>query len=85
VKRQYIWILIALMSVALLGLIVVQFRWIQEAIKVEKRKFNSLVEKSLSEIVDKIAERETILYREKDIISFSDKNDAYRLSDQVKY
>ncbi len=82
-KRQYIWILIVLMSVALLGLIVVQFRWIQEAIKVEKRKFNSLVEKSLSEIVNKIAERETVLYREKDIISFSNKNDAYRLSDQV--
>ncbi len=71
------------MSVALLGLIVVQFRWIQNAIKVEKRKFNSLVEKSLSEIVDKIAERETVLYKEKEIISFSDKNDAYRLSDQV--
>ena len=82
-KRQYIWILIVLMSVALLGLIAVQFKWIQSAIEVEKKKFNSLVESSLSEIVDKIAERETVLYREKDIISFSAKNDAYRLSDQV--
>ncbi len=82
-KKQYIWILIALMSVALLGLIVVQFRWIQDAIKVEKRKFNLLVEKSLSEIVDKISERETVLYKKKGIISFSNKNDAYRLSDQV--
>jgi len=83
VKRQYIWILIFLMSVALLGLIVVQFRWIQNAIRVERKKFDFLVEKSLSEIVDKIAEHETVLNIKRETISFSDKNDTYRLSDQV--
>jgi len=83
VKRQYIWILIALMTVALLGLIMVQFRWIQNAIKVERKKFSLLIEKSLSEIVDKVAEGETVLRLEKGVTSFSDKNDVYRLSDQV--
>lgn len=82
-KRQYIWVLIVLMSVALLGLIMVQFRWIQNAIKVERKKFDLLVEKSLSEVVEKIAEHETVLNIQKETISFSDKNDTYRLSDQV--
>ena len=71
------------MSVALIGLIMVQFRWIQNAIKVERSKFNLLVESSLSEVVDKIADQETVLKIDREKISFSDKNDAYRLSDQV--
>lgn len=82
-KRRYIWILIFLMSVALLGLIVVQFKWIQGAIRVERKKFDFLVEKSLSQIVDKIAEHETVLNIQRETTSFSDKNDTYRLSDQV--
>lgn len=81
-KKRYIWFLIVLMSVSLLGLIVVQFRWIQNAIKVEKKKFDSLIDKSLAEIVDKISDKETILYEKSQKISFSDKDDAYSLFDK---
>ena len=54
------------MSFALIGLIMVQFKWIQNAIKVERKKFDLLVEKSLSEIVQKIAEHETVLNIQKE-------------------
>ena len=82
-NRRYIWILIFLMSVALLGLILVQSKWIHNAIKVEKNKFDLLVEKSLSEIVDKIAEHETVLNIQRETTSISDKNDTYRTSENI--
>jgi len=78
VKRRYIWILIVLMTFALLGLILVQFKWIQNAIKIERKKFDLLIEKSLSEVVQKIAEHETVLNIHNETVSFSTKNDTYR-------
>jgi two-component system, OmpR family, phosphate regulon sensor histidine kinase PhoR len=72
------------MSLALLGLIVLQFRWIQNAISVERNKFDLLVEKSLSEIVDKVAEHETVLNIQHETTSFSDKNDTYKLYNNVE-
>lgn len=69
------------MSFALVGLILVQFKWIQNAIRVERNKFDLLVEKSLSEIVEKIAEHETVLNIQRETTSFSDKNDTYRISE----
>ena len=42
------------MSVAMIGLIVMQHIWVNSAIKVKEKKFDFLVEKSLSEIVEKI-------------------------------
>lgn len=77
-KRRYIWILIVLMTFALLGLILVQFKWIQNAIKIERKKFDLLIEKSLSEVVQKIAEHETVLNIHNETVSFSTKNDTYR-------
>lgn len=71
------------MSVALLGLIFVQFKWIRNAIKLERETFYSLVEKSLSEVVKEIDESETVLYRQEDMMAFSSKNTLYGLSNQV--
>jgi two-component system, OmpR family, phosphate regulon sensor histidine kinase PhoR len=81
VNRRYIWILICLMSIAILGLIILQFKWIQNAIKVEHNKFDLLVDKSLSEIVDKVAEHETVLNIHRETTSFSEKKDTFKLSD----
>jgi two-component system phosphate regulon sensor histidine kinase PhoR len=69
------------MSIAILGLIVLQFKWIQNAIKVERNKFDMLVDKSLSEIVDKVAEHETVLNIHRETTSFSEKSDTFKLSD----
>ncbi|MEN8122677.1 MAG: HAMP domain-containing sensor histidine kinase [Bacteroidota bacterium] len=80
-KKRYIWFLISLMSVALIGLIVMQFIWIKSAIKVKEKKFDFKVEKSLSEIVDKIAEHETVLNIQKETISINQSGETYQFSD----
>ncbi len=71
------------MTIALVGLILLQSNWISNAIKVEKKNFNNLVEKSLSQLVKEIDKKETVLYRQEDLISFSSKNNLYGLSNQV--
>ncbi len=80
-KKKYIWFLISLMSVAMIGLIVMQFIWIKSAIKVKEKKFDFLVEQSLSEIVDKIAEHETVLNIQKETISIKRSGETYQFSD----
>ncbi len=82
-KKRFIPILITIMSIALIGLILLQFNWINNAINVEKKNFNNLVEKSLSQLVKEIDKKETVLYRQEDLISFSSKNNLYGLSNQV--
>lgn len=69
------------MSVALIGLIVMQYIWIKSAIKVKEKKFDFIVEKSLSEIVDKIAEYETVLNIQKETISINQSGETYQFSD----
>jgi len=69
------------MTFALVGLILVQFIWIQNAVRIEKRKFDLLVDKSLTEIVQKIAEHETVLSINKETVSFISKDAPYKLSD----
>ncbi len=73
-----------MMSIAMIGLIVMQFVWIRSAISVKERKFALLVEKSLSEIVDKIAEHETVLNIQKETISIKRSGETYEYSDPVE-
>jgi len=68
------------MTIALIGLVLVQFTWIKNAVKIKEKSFDQLVEKSLSKIVEKIAEHETVLNIQKETISVSDKNESYKLS-----
>jgi len=69
------------MSVALIGLILMQFIWIKSAIKVKEKKFDFLVEKSLSEIVEKIAEHETVLNIQKETISINKSGETFEFTD----
>ena len=73
------------MTIALLGLVMVQFTWIKNAIKIKEHNFDELVEKSLSKIVEKIAEHETVLNIQKETISVSDKNESYKLSNNEQF
>ncbi len=82
-KKQFILLLIFIMAIALVGLILLQFSWIKNAINIEKENFKNLVEKSLSELVKTIDQNETVLYRQEDLIAFSSKNNLYGLSNQV--
>jgi len=81
VKKKYIWFLISLMSVALIGLIVMQYLWIKSAIIIKEKRFDFLVEKSLSEIVDKIAEHETVLNIQKETVSINQSGEISHFSD----
>jgi len=80
VKKKYIWFLIGFMSIALLGLIVLQYIWIKTAIKVKEDRFDLLVEKSLSDIVEKIAEHETLLKIQKESFAISQSGETYQFS-----
>ncbi len=82
-KKNFIVILIVIMAIALTGLILLQSQWISNAINVENKNFNNLVEKSLSELVKELDKSETVLYRQEDLISFSSKNNLYGLANQV--
>lgn len=72
------------MSVALIGLIVMQYVWIKSAIKIKEKKFDLLVEESLSEIVDKIAEHETVLNIQKETISINKSGQTYEFTNRMK-
>jgi len=68
------------MSIALLGLIALQYMWIKSAIKVKEDRFDLLVEKSLSDIVKKIAEHETLLKIQKESIAISQSGETYQFT-----
>ena len=68
------------MSFALLGLVVLQYVWIKSAIKVKEDKFDYLIEKSLSDIVEKIAEHETLLKIQRESISISQSGKKYQFT-----
>jgi len=72
------------MSIALIGLIVMQYIWIKSAIKIKEKKFDLVVEESLSEIVDKIAEHETVLNIQKETISINKSGQTYEFTNLVE-
>jgi len=59
-QKKTIWILTIILSVTLIGLIMVQLYWIQNAIKIKEEQFSQLVKKGLGNIIDEIENREII-------------------------
>ncbi|MCX6258025.1 MAG: HAMP domain-containing sensor histidine kinase [Bacteroidia bacterium] len=59
-SRKFILILISVMTVALLGLIVLQAYWIKNAVEVKDKQFRQLVNKSLADVVNELETRETV-------------------------
>jgi two-component system phosphate regulon sensor histidine kinase PhoR len=49
-SKKIIWAIVGLMSIALLGLVVIQAYWISWSFNLEERRFNDRVEKSLAQI-----------------------------------
>ncbi len=71
------------MSFALTGLSVMQYMWIKNAIEVKRENFYTLVEKSLTDVVELIDKKETVLFWQEDLTAFTNKNDVYDLSNQL--
>lgn len=70
-RRKSIWLLATIMALTMIWLIVVQFRWIENALLVQEQEFGRIVNKSLFEMVQDIEERETIMQITNETFSFS--------------
>ena len=59
-NRKKIYILIALMAVALLGLIAFQLYWIRNAVQLSEQQFEQEVQQALNEVVQRLEKQEII-------------------------
>jgi len=71
-SRKTIWILTGVMSLTLLGLIAVQFFWINNAVLIQRKHFDQLVNNALAQIVTTLEENEIILNVSDEIVTLSD-------------
>jgi two-component system phosphate regulon sensor histidine kinase PhoR len=76
-KQKHLKIIIALMSISVLGLIAIQFYWISIALQLEEEKFNKNVGSALSEVVKLLDKSETARVLVKEISSNSDNHIVY--------
>ena len=49
-NKRIIWLIIGLMSVAMLGLAAIQVYWIRSSVKVQEKKFTTSVRNSLDQV-----------------------------------
>jgi two-component system, OmpR family, phosphate regulon sensor histidine kinase PhoR len=59
-SKRFLWIIVAFMSLAMAGLIIVQSYWIGNAIDIKEKQFNQLVTKSLSDVSDEVRKQEAV-------------------------
>ncbi len=60
-KKNFIWVLIALMTISLLGIIIIQSRWINWSINLNEEKFNKEVFSALNHVERDLAASENAL------------------------
>ncbi|MGE0088412.1 MAG: sensor histidine kinase [Bacteroidales bacterium] len=58
--KKTIWILTIVLSITLIGLIVVQVYWINNAVKIKEEQFSQSVKKGLENIIEEIEKREMV-------------------------
>ena len=73
-NRKVIWFLIGLVAMALVGLILVQIAWIQNAVDVKEQNFNQLVNKSLLKVAKELETQETVYEISNEVFSVKDKD-----------
>ncbi|MBS3993209.1 MAG: HAMP domain-containing histidine kinase, partial [Bacteroidetes bacterium] len=91
-RRNFFWIVI-LMTIALVGIITVQFFWIRNFIEVREKQFSNDVKFALAKVADNIQQRElneyferyVNLYNQKQNLTSTDiKNYFYQLEDTIQ-
>ncbi len=80
-KKKYIWFLAGIMTITMIWLIIVQARWIENALIVKEQQFSQTVNKALYEVVKKIEEIETVLQITNETVTFS--TDSTELNNSV--
>jgi len=78
IKKNIYWILPLVASIALLGLIIVQFIWIKNAIKVKEAQFSQQVGKALAEVVAELEKQETIVNFMEEVNYYGSLNNYHR-------
>lgn len=91
-RRNFFWIVV-LMTIALVGIITVQFFWIRNFIEVREKQFSNDVKFALAKVADNIQQRElneyferyVNLYNQKQNLTSTDiKNYFYQLKDTIQ-
>lgn len=66
-NRQRLVIIITLMSIALLGLISLQFYWVNNAVKLNEERFKQTIQEVLNNVVKSLERREALLITQQNI------------------
>ncbi len=61
-NKRFLWIIAVFMSLAMIGLIIVQAYWINNAIEVKEKQFSQIVNRALSNIVSEVQQQETVFH-----------------------
>lgn len=67
VSRKSIWFLAAFLATALTALILVQLIWINDAVAVQERQFDQMINQAMGNIISKLEEYETVAYLEEEL------------------
>lgn len=70
-KRNFIWILIAVISIATIGLIIVQSKWVKIAVEVKDEQFWQTAKLAMESIVSEVKKQETIVQVVDEITPYS--------------
>jgi two-component system, OmpR family, phosphate regulon sensor histidine kinase PhoR len=82
-SKRLIWILIIVMTFALVGLIVLQAYWLKNAYKVKEDHFSQQVTQALSEICKKAEARETVVEISNEMFSLN--NNSHEIPGLYRY
>lgn len=75
-NKKKIWILAAIMTLALTGLIIFQIYWIQNSIDIKEKHFSQLVNNSLLEVSKKLESEETVIEITNEVYSLSNSKES---------
>ena len=71
-SKKGIWILVVIMTLALLGLLLVQAQWIRNAIDLKEQQFSHVVNRAMNEIISNLEEQEASVKITKEIKPYVD-------------
>jgi len=82
-SRKFILVLAVMMAGTMLLLVIVQTKWITNAVADKEYQFDNNVNKALNKVVEKLEEREIVMHISNEVVSFSvDTSESYVLESQ---
>lgn len=71
-SKKGIWILTVIMTIALLGLLLVQSQWIKNAVDLKEQQFSLVVNRTLNDVINRLEEQEASVKITKEINPYID-------------